>query len=738
MKTPRPSRRLALAFAASSLVIGWIAAGTYWCTHQMVQSYNSVSESHQAMEKLQAIKELVQAGQSSVYNYVITEQEERLDMYRRSVIQIPKKLRELEKLLAGHPKQKSRLRQFHQLYNLHQDYLKKIVTARKESSFLSFRAASKWIAEEDDHSIRDVLNLLLEEVQHEESKELKRRAASSFAYSSQAKWALGGAAGVTFLLITAVFALLQRESGQRRAVESTNQQLETFLRSIVERIPYMVLVKEANSLRITLVNRAAMEWLGRSEEQLLGSNDYDLRPEDQAKWSMEQDQRVLTRGEIVDMEETLIREGHEERILHTQKVAIPDAQGQPAFLLTISEDITQRKREERMLQISRDTAVQSERLKSEFIRNMSHEIRTPLSIVIGMISVLRDSSLTPDQQTIAGKVETAATGLSKLTKEILDFSKIEAGTFTVEMQEMALRPMIDGILAMHQEQAKSKGISLASVIPPGIPKMLIGDPIRLRQVITELVGNAIKFTAHGEVVVRVSEAEQNDQQLWLNIKVSDTGLGIEDTIQPHVFEPFRQGDGSPTRRFGGTGLGLAISKRIVELMGGKIGFSSTPKVGSSFWCSIPFQKRRVLGPSIQLGGLPWTRARVLVIDENEVSRQRLREQLRSWALASEGVSSGETALEMLKRENLAGRSFRIVILDMHLVDMEGVAFARAVKSDPALKGTQLVVLSESPLEPSTVISLGFSAGVSKPPSPQTLLDRLAGLVDPSESSRNAA
>src|SRR5205823_3744449 len=142
-----------------------------------------------------------------------------------------------------------------------------------------------------------------------------------------------------------------------------------------------------------------------------------------------------------------------------------------------------------------------------------------------------------------------------------------------------------------------------------IPKTLVGDPVRLRQVLTEMIGNAVKFTPRGEVIVRVSEAEQNDPQLWLTIKVSDTGPGIEDAIQQHLFEPFRQGDGSPTRRFGGTGLGLAISKRIVELMGGKIGFSSAVNVGSTFWCTIPFQKRRPLGPSIQLAGLPWTRAR---------------------------------------------------------------------------------------------------------------------------------
>jgi len=737
MKKPFRYRAISLGFVGACLISGGIGVGTYWSTHRLVRSFDSVSESHQAIEKLLAIQELVQSGESSAYNYVITGREERLTPFRQAKVQVPRKLREIEALVKDHPRLKSALRQFSRAFAVHQDYLSKVVSARQESGF---EAASQWVTTEDNHALRDVLRDLLNEAQKDEGKVLRKRWASTSEHSSEATWALIAAASVSFLLIVGMFGWVRRETDERYVAETANQQLETFLRSIVERTPYMVLVKEAQTLRLTLVNKAATEWLGRSEQDLLGSNDYDLRPKEAARIAMQQDRDVLQNGKPVDIpEEILIREGKEERILHTQKVAIPDAMGNPAFLLTISEDITQRKQAQRMLELSRDSAVQSERLKSEFIRNMSHEIRTPLSIVVGMTSILMDSNLTPEQRGFAGKVEHAAGGLAKLTRSILDFSKIEAGTFVLEMQEMNLRQSIEGILGMMNEQAKTKGVGLVSLVPPNIPQTLVGDPIRLRQVMTELIGNALKFTERGEIIVRVSEAEQNDQQFWATIKITDTGVGITEEAQKHLFEPFRQGDGSATRRYGGTGLGLAISKRIVELMGGTIGFSSAPREGSTFWCTIPFKKRGTLGHVGNVATVPWAHARILVVDENEVTRQVLSDQFKAWSLATESVASGETALHLLRSEQKAGRAFRIVVLDMHLSDMDGVIFARAIRADASLAETQLVVLTDDPIDPSTVSSLGFAAAIQKPPVVETLYARLSSLIEtPMKQNRSAA
>ncbi len=736
MKRPIHSHTIGLTFVAACLVIAGVVIGTSLSTHRLVRSFDSVSLSHQAIEKLQAIQVLIETEQTSVYNYVITGRAERLDVFWSANSQIPRRISEVEVLVKGHPREMNALRQFRRLYYLHQRYLSTVIKSRRTEGMNS---AAQWVSAEDNRSIRDVLKMVLAEVQGEERNLLKKRSASTVINSSRIKLTQASSAFLFFLLIIAVFALLRRESGERYAAQAATLRMEHFLRSIIDRIPYVVQVKEAESLRLTLVNKAATEWFGRSEQELLGSNDYDLRPRDAAKLAMAQDKELIRKGDPVDIpEEFWIHEG-KERILHTQKLIIPDETGAPAFLLSISEDITQRKEAEYELEHSRDVAVQSERLKSEFIRNMSHEFRTPLSIVVGMISILLDSNLSAEQRGFTKRAEKATAGLVKLTRNISDFSKIESGTFTLDLQEFNLRQNIDAILSMLKEQAKTKGVKLVSLVPPAIPQTLIGDSIRLRQVLTELVGNALKFTERGEISVRVTEEKQKDDRLWLKLSVSDTGIGILPELQKYLFEPFRQGDGSPTRRFGGTGLGLAISKSIVELMGGTIGYQSAPKEGSTFWCSLPFKKRSVQAPqSVNVPALPWTKARVLVVDENSTARQELRDQLRTWSLASEGTATGETALELLQSEAKAGRPFQIVILNMHLPDMEGVAFAHAVKANPELLSVQLVVVSDAPLEPSTVSELGFSACVPKPLEANILLDRLASLIQLSDHKESAA
>lgn len=272
-----------------------------------------------------------------------------------------------------------------------------------------------------------------------------------------------------------------------------------------------------------------------------------------------------------------------------------------------------------------------------------------------------------------------------------------------------------------------------------LPQTLSGDSARLRQVLAQLVGNAVKFTSKGEVIVRVTEVRQDENTIWMSYRVSDTGIGIEEEAQKFIFDPFRQGDGSRTRRYGGTGLGLAMAKRIVELMGGEIGFESRPKEGASFWFTIPMKKPHAQGPSIAMPALPWTRARVLVVDENEVTRHLLRQQLSTWALASEAVSNGEAALALLRREHQAGRPFPIVLVDLHLPDMDAMTFARMVKKEPPLAETRMILMSsgEAPLEAGAATTFGFDASLVKPAKPEALYECLSRLIEaPNPSRRN--
>jgi len=730
MRKPLEPRTIAALFGAAVLALSWVSIASFWSTHRLVQSFEADKESLQILDKLQHIEVLMESAEASVGDFLVSGNNSRLDGYRYARLVIPYEMRQIETYFSAHPQRKKAWTRLNRLLMNRLISLNKLVSLRRSQGS---RAAARLTSGHADKTKRDALERLLSEVQQEERMQLDllRIAVSEHVWKTKAALVL--ATGVSLGLLAWAFSLLGSTAGHHRSAESATQMTETFLHSIVERIPYMILVKEAKNLRLTLVNKAAEEWLGRSREELLDANAFDLRPDPEATAAMGKDRQALREGKLSDIpEEPLALPGQPERVLHTQKIPIPDNAGNPAYLLTISEDITRRKQAERMLELSRDAAVEAARLRSEFIRNMSHEIRTPLSVVSGMTTLLLDTPLTPEQRRFAAMVRHAAEGLSSLSKSILDFSKIEAGAFSLDIQDVDIRQILEDVTAMLGEQARAKDVKLSIDVDSAISPVLRGDPVRLRQVLAQLIGNAVKFTERGEVLVRLTVAKQDPSQVWLHARISDTGIGISQDVQPRLFEAFRQGDGSRTRRFGGTGLGLAISKRILELMGGEIDFESAAGQGSTFWFTVPLQRPQPAGVVVQGVSPSWARARALVVDENETLRLMVQEQLRGLSVASEAVSSGKAALDLLQREHRAGRPYPVVILDMHLPDMDGVVFARKVKSDPALAGTKLLVMSDasSALDPSAAAALGFSNWIAKPLKLEDLHERLAALIDP--------
>ncbi|HEV7800911.1 MAG TPA: response regulator [Burkholderiales bacterium] len=442
--------------------------------------------------------------------------------------------------------------------------------------------------------------------------------------------------------------------------------------------------------RITTWNRGATVLFGYAPEEAIGHRinvDTYATPEQQ-----EARLERLKNGETFSYETRALTKTGRELDIEVAAAPLHDENSRVVGKICVAHDVTERKRAEVELYAAREAAEAANLAKSSFLAKMSHEIRTPMNGVLGMTELLLETGLTATQRRFAETVQRSGKSLLGIINDILDFSKIEAGKLDLEHIAFDLRQTIEDTVELLAERAQSKEIELACNLPVDLVTRVKGDPLRLGQVLTNLIGNAIKFTEEGEVAVSVACVEEGDEKIELRFEVTDTGPGISKEAQGRIFENFSQADGSTTRKHGGTGLGLAISKQLVEMMGGEMRVESTPGIGSTFWFAVRFDKAEADTEQEPLFRNKLQGVRALIVARSATTRGTLNAQITNWGMTNRSAETPEQALEVLTQAAVRGSPFEIVMLDSALSGIGAVALAKKIKADAALSDARIVML----------------------------------------------
>jgi len=521
------------------------------------------------------------------------------------------------------------------------------------------------------------------------------------------------------------------------------------LRTLIDTLPDLIWLKDTEGVYLG-ANKRFERFFGASEVEILGKTDYDYVDKELADSFRRYDRLAMERDapSVNEEEITFAHDGHRE-LLETTKVPMRDAQGQLIGVLGIGHDITQRKAtENELLQyrnhledlvesrtaelcIAKEAAEAASRAKSIFLANMSHELRTPMNGILGMTDLVLRHTDDPMIREQLGKVVQSSHHLLSVINNILDISKIEADRLALEAVSFRFSDVLESLFSLLGHKAEDKQLKLLIDVAPEVSSLtLLGDPFRLRQILLNLTGNALKFTDHGSITIRCALLQDSPDGVLLRIEVVDTGIGITTGQQGHLFAAFEQADGTMTRKYGGTGLGLAISKRFVEMMGGEIGVSSTPGQGSTFWFTIRLGKSgEVAVAAPALPGKPaeerllneYAGTRILLAEDEPINQEVSRCLLEEIGLVVDLAEDGQQALE------LAGQNtYALILMDMQMPRMNGVDATRAIRALPGYAHTPVLAMTANAFDEDRQICLGAGMNdhLAKPVDPDTLFETL--------------
>jgi len=527
------------------------------------------------------------------------------------------------------------------------------------------------------------------------------------------------------------FIAIKRDISEETQTRTRMKLIESAIEETDQGIHIMDAVPHPQGPLIQYVNAGFSRITGYTAEDAVGQRAANMYGPHVDPHKLLQIQQAMASGESITLEMNHRRKDGSPYVAELHLSPVHTDGDHVSHYIGLVSDIDLRKQAEAALRDARDQALENSRLKSEFLSTMSHEIRTPMNGIIGMTDLLLDTALDTEQRDFTGIVRDSAQALLVIINDILDFSKIEAGKLEIEITEFSAAQVVEGTVELLQARAREKSLTLTSFIDPTLPARLMGDPTRLRQVLLNMIGNGIKFTETGGVEVSATPITQGGEPM-LRFEVSDTGIGISPQTQAKLFQSFTQADSSTTRKYGGTGLGLAICKRLVELMGGRIGIDSTVGSGSTFWFTLPLVSGAHLAPedaaAPSTGNTHASSLRVLVVDDHANDRKLLHRYLGSWDMINDGASNAQEALKLLEDALAIGAPYSVALIDYVMPGMNGLELAKQVRADPRFAATRLILLTahDQPSLGNQALAAGFSAYLVKPVRQSQLLECLMG------------
>ena len=553
-----------------------------------------------------------------------------------------------------------------------------------------------------------------------------------------------------FLIITYKnFQKVRLEEEKSKHDALINKEL---LQKIIDNLPTVLFGKNIqDGYRYNLINKTAEEFFGNKREDVIGKTDYDYFSKQEADFFVETDRNVVTTGQIVEVECEQVTTAKGTLMAKTKKVPIFADDGTPLMLLGMAEDITEKIKIEKELENYREhlenivkdrteelqkateKAEEANKLKSQFLATMSHEIRTPMNGILGMAELIQGAQPSLQIESYARTIINSGESLQQIIDDILDFSKIEAGKIEIDPMPVDLLNLTDELGKLYSVKAREKAVELVIYYVPGSEQFVFIDPVRLRQVLGNLVTNAIKFTDKGHVCITVEEIKSNTSDpdiVDLKFSVSDTGIGLTEGAQKNIFDTFVQADNSTTRKYGGTGLGLSICKSLVELMDGDLAVESQYGQGTTFSFVLSLKRNRTMTLTKPQAHV-LQNVRALIVDDLKVIRELVKEQLRYTGMICDSAATGDEAIALMQKAYDDGNPYQIIILDYLMPDMNGEMVAAAIYDEPHLRDACLVMLTAAgnPMADDQFVKKGFSAYIAKPVSNQTLIDGLATVWD---------